>query len=123
MKLLFASVLLAWAPMTTFAADDATFTGKWQLHTSVSDHENDMSCTLTQSDNNLTGTCSPEEGTVPISGKVEGKNITWTYKSKYDGSPLTVTFKGKSDSAGKMSGSVIAEEYGAEGVFTATQSK
>jgi len=82
-----------------------------------------MACTLTQSESNLTGSCTPEQGTVQISGKVEGKNITWTYKSTYDGSPLTVTFKGRADSTGKMSGSVVAEEYGAEGVFTATQAK
>jgi hypothetical protein len=123
MKLLFASLLFACAPLVTSAADDASFTGKWQIHTSVSDHESDISCTFTQTASELGGTCSPEAGTVHITGKVEGKNITWTYKSTYDGSPLTVTFKGKFDSAGKMSGSVIAEEYGAEGVFTATQAK
>jgi hypothetical protein len=60
---------------------------------------------------------------VNISGKVDEKKITWMYKSEYNGSPITVNYKGTLDSTTKITGTVNVEEYGAEGEFTATQSK
>lgn len=121
MKLLLASLLLASAYVAAFAADDAFLTGKWQIHTSAAGRESDYPCTFTQKKNDLIGSCSPERGAVQISGKVDGKKVTWTYRSEYEGSPLTVTFKGTFDSTGKITGSVVAEEFGVEGEFTATR--
>lgn len=122
MRVLLASLLLA-ASAAAFAADDAALTGKWQIHTSAAGHESDYPCTFAQKDTELTGTCSPERGDVQISGKVDGKKVTWTYKSQYEGNSLTVTFKGSFDSTAKITGSVVAEEFGVEGEFTATQPK
>jgi hypothetical protein len=123
MKILRASLLLVSASVAAFAADADSLTGKWQIHTSAAGNESNYPCTFTQKNNDLTGSCSPERGAVQISGKVEGKKATWTYKSDYNGSPLTVTFKGTFDSTGKIAGSVVAEEFGVEGEFTATQPK
>jgi hypothetical protein len=120
------SALFALLSLTTGfvpAADNTSLTGKWQLHTSAAGHESDYTCTFTQKNDDLTGTCSPPPGTVQISGKVTGKKVTWTYKSEHDGSPLTVTFNGSVDSTNKIIGSVIAVEFGVEGEFTATPSK
>ena len=119
----FASLLLASASVAACAADSASLNGKWQIHTSAAGRESDYPCTFTQKNDDLTGNCSPEQGTVQISGKVDGKKVTWTYKSEYAGSPLTVTFRGTLDSAGKITGSVLAEEFGVEGEFTASQPK
>jgi len=123
MKLLLASLLLASASVAAYAADDASIAGKWQIQTSVAGNESTYPCTFEHKESELTGGCSPELGAVQIKGKVEGKKVTWTYKTEYNGSPLTVTFKGTLDAAGKIAGSVVAEEYGVEGEFTATQPK
>lgn len=123
MKLWLAFLLLASASLVAFAADTASLTGAWQIHTSAGGRESDYACTFAQKDSDLTGGCSPERGTVQIGGKVEGKTVSWFYKSEYDGSPLTVRFKGTIDSTGKITGSLLAEEYGVEGEFTATPSK
>ena len=99
MKLLVLPLLLAFASALTFAADKASLSGNWQVHSSVAGNDNDQSCTFTQKDNDLTGTCTTNENkNVNITGKVDGKTVTWSYKSEYNGSPLTVNFEGKLDS-------------------------
>ncbi|MFN7998816.1 MAG: hypothetical protein U0Q18_34650 [Bryobacteraceae bacterium] len=103
------------------AADNSSVTGKWKVHNSIVGNESDMACTLTQKDADLTGACSSEQGTVNITGKVDGKNVSWIFKSEYNGGPITLTYKGTIDAANKISGTVTVEEYSAEGEFTATQ--
>lgn len=116
-------LILLLAAAFTAPAADAPFTGKWQIHINIGGTERDFSCDLAQKDAELTGTCVTDNGTVKITGKAEEKKATWTYKSEYQGSPLTVTFRGSLEAADKMTGTVVAEEFGAEGEFTATQAK
>jgi hypothetical protein len=101
----------------------ADVTGKWQVAITVSGSDREQSCTFTQKEAELTGTCATEGGEVQISGKVEDRKVTWTYKANYQGSPLTVVFRGNLESATKITGTVVAEELGFEGQFTATPVK
>ena len=120
MKTLVLTVLLGSAAM---AADEAPLSGKWQVHSSIAGYENDLACTIAQKGNELSGSCTGEQGAVQISGKVAEKKVTWAYKSEYNGSPLTVSYSGTLSAENKISGSVRAEEYGVEGEFTATPVK
>lgn len=123
MKTLLLSCLLASVAALASAADLPSLSGKWQVHNSVSGNESDQTCTFTQKDSDLTGSCSSDNGPVTISGKVNGKKVTWTYKSEYNGSPLTVAYEGTIESPTKITGSINVPEYSADGDFTATQSK
>ncbi|HSU31901.1 MAG TPA: hypothetical protein VLJ11_11760 [Bryobacteraceae bacterium] len=123
MKPLLLSFLLASAAVLASAAGSASLTGPWQVHISIAGTEKDQACTFTQTNNDLSGSCNSDQGTVNISGKVDDKKINWTYKSEYDGSPITVKYQGTLDSASKIAGNVNVEEFGAEGDFTATRSK
>jgi hypothetical protein len=124
MKKLMLPVLMAFASAVTLAADDAPLSGKWQVHSSIAGNDNDQSCSFTQKDNDLTGSCTAnEKGTVNITGKVDGKKVTWSYKSDYNGDPLTVQFEGTVDSGGQIKGSVTVPEFSVGGDFTATQAK
>src|ERR1035437_716697 len=115
--------ILASAAAVAFAADSPSLSGKWQVHISIAGNEIDQACTITQKDSELTGSCaSTELGTVEITGKVDGKKITWSYKSAYNGSPITVKYEGMMDSATKISGNVTVPEFGADGDFATTQS-
>jgi hypothetical protein len=115
--------LLASVATLAFAADNAPFSGKWQIHNNIAGNESDQACTFTQKGNELTGSCSSDQGVVNITGKVDEKKVTWTYKSEYNGSPITLNYQGSLDSATKIAGTVNVAEYGADGDFTATQSK
>lgn len=123
MKSILFSILFASSALVVTAADEPSATGQWQVHTSIADNESDSACTFTQKGTDLSGTCTGQNGEVKINGKVDGKDVSWTYKSEYNGGPITVTYKGKLQSTGKIGGSVSVEEYGADGDFTATKSQ
>lgn len=118
MRRLLLPFLLAAVALVAYAADSTALSGKWQVHTSAAGRESDYACTFTQKDSDLTGTCNPDEGTVQISGKVDGNSVTWSYKGQYG----TISFKGTLDPPTKIAGTVRAEDYGVEGDFVATQS-
>jgi hypothetical protein len=122
MKRLILISLLTFAAALVLAADNAPLSGKWQVHNSIAGSESDQSCSFTQKDDDLTGTCTSDKGTVNITGKVNGKKVSWSYKSEYNGDPLTVKYEGVVDSA-KITGSMSVPEFSVEGDFTAIQSK
>ncbi|MBI2686640.1 MAG: hypothetical protein HYX27_10015 [Acidobacteria bacterium] len=121
MRVLLLSFLLASAAIAAPADDSVSLNGKWQIHRIAAGRESRQECTFTQKNNDLTGTCRSDQGTVEISGKVDGKKVTWTYKGQSEGGAVTVVYKGTMDSATKIIGTVSALEYGVEGEFTATQ--
>jgi hypothetical protein len=123
MRTLLLSVLLACAT-TSLAADNATLNGKWKIHNDIQGNESDVTCTFTQKDKDLSGTCTTDNGDKPLTGIVDGKTITFQYDSEYEGTPLTAKYSGALDSAGaKLSGTVTVEAFSAEGDFTGTPVK
>lgn len=124
MKTLILLSVMASTSLYAFAADGASASGKWNIHSNIAGNESDSVCTLTQKDADLSGTCKTDNGESQAAGKVDGTKVTWSYKSEYNGSPLTVKYTGTLDSAaGKITGSVNVEEFGVDGDFTATLAK
>ncbi len=121
MRIPLIALLLAAASVNARAADDASLTGKWQIQRSAAGNDSQQDCTFTQKEKELTGTCQDERGTVTISGKVDGKKVTWTYKGESPGGQVTVVYTGAVESAGKITGSVEALEFSITGEFTATR--
>jgi hypothetical protein len=121
MKLPLVCFLPVLAASLAFAADPVT--GKWQIHSTIAGNESDQTCTFNAKNQDLTGTCTSDKGTVNITGKMDDKKVTWTYKSDYNGSPLTVNYEGKRESGTKITGTVTVAEFSVDGDFTATQSQ
>src|SRR5271163_2689852 len=123
MKLLALPLLLI--SVTTLAqapAGDAGLTGTWKLHQSIAGNDSDSECTFTQKDADLTGSCKTDKDPIKLTGKVDGKKVSWSYNSDYNGTALTVKFNGTFDS-GKITGEVEVDPFSATGDFTATQTK
>ena len=98
MKVPLIAFLLAAAAVLAPAADDASLSGKWQIQRSAGGNESQQDCAITQKKSDLTGTCSStDRGTVQISGKVDGKNVTWTYEGDSPGGTVTVVYTGPSN--------------------------
>jgi len=114
--------LLLFALAVSAAGADPAVSGKWQVHQSIVGNESDMICNFTQTAGELSGSCDVRDFSVKISGKVDNKKVSWTYKSEYNGSPLTVNYTGTLESS-KITGTVSVPEYSVDGEFTATQSK
>jgi hypothetical protein len=117
--------LLGFAVMTAFAADNTSLSGKWKIHSSIVGNESDSECTLTQSNNELTGTCKTAEGKdAKATGKVDGTKVNWSFDSEYNGTPLTMNYTGTLDPAtSKIAGTVSVDPFGVDGDFTATSVK
>ncbi len=66
-----------------------------------------MTCTLTRSGTNITGSCVTQQGTtVDVSGTVTGADVDFGYNLA--SSPLHVDFKGVLQSDGSIKGTVTA---------------
>jgi hypothetical protein len=122
-KLALPLLLITAAALAQAPASDAGLSGKWKLHQSIAGNDSDSECTFTQKDADLTGSCGAgDQGTVKLTGKVDGKKVSWSYKSEYNGSPLTMNYSGTLDSA-KITGEVEVDPFSVTGDFTATQAK
>jgi len=115
--------VLTWLAPVVGSAVQTSVAGEWQIHRIAAGRESTQTCTFKQKDSDLTGTCSSDSGPVPLTGKVEGKTVTWTYKADSEGGKVTVVYNGTLESETKMSGTVSAVEFSVEGEFTATRSK
>ncbi|MBL0159195.1 MAG: hypothetical protein IPP47_19080 [Bryobacterales bacterium] len=115
--------LLLLCTATLALAADTKLTGEWQVQRNAAGRESTGACTFTQQDNDLGGTCTTPGGPVKLTGKVDGKKITWTIKAESEAGPVTVVYAGTLESDDAMSGSVTAVEFSVEGEFKATRSK
>jgi hypothetical protein len=122
MKALLLSALLVSGTLTSLAADAPTMAGKWKIHSSIVGNDSDTDCTLTQTANEIGGSCKTAEGKdAKVTGKVDGQKVTWQFDSEYNGTPLTITYTATlPPTAGKIAGTVAVDPFGVEGDFTAT---
>jgi hypothetical protein len=105
------------------AADAPSVAGKWKIHNSIAGNESDQDCTFTLSGNDIAGTCSLEQGSAPVTGKISDSSITWQYKTEYNGTPLTLVYTGTMDKDSKITGTVEVQPMSITGDFTAAPSK
>jgi len=118
MKRAFCGLLL----LAAAAAEEPSVSGKWKIKRSANGNDSEQECSITQKDSTLSGTCvSAGREPVKINGKMDGKNVTWTYKGDSPGGAVTVVYKGTLESPNKISGTVTAVEFSVEGEFSATR--
>ena len=104
-------------------AQPASVAGNWKVAANVSGNASESTCAFIQKDVDLTGTCKGERGDVTITGKVDGKTVSWQFDTQYEGQPLTVYYSGTLDSPEKIVGSVNVQPMSVSGEFTATRAK
>lgn len=97
--------------------------GTWTVRADVSGNQSESNCTFTQKDADLTGSCTSDRGTVMITGKVEGKTVSWQFDTQYEGQTLTVYYSGVPQSAETMTGSINVQPMNVNGEFTARKTK
>jgi hypothetical protein len=105
------------------AADAPSIAGKWKVHNSIAGHESDQDCTFALSGKDISGTCTLEQGTAKVAGKVGDANFTWQFDTEYQGSPLTLIYTGTMDKDSKITGTVEVQPLSVQGDFTATPAK
>ncbi len=103
-------------------SDNVSIAGKWTLHSSIAGNDSDWNCTFDQKGADLSGTCTSAEAAPKLTGKVDGKKVSWSYPITYEGADYTLTYTGTLD-ADKIKGEVAVDPAGVTGDFTAAQTK
>ncbi len=102
------------APAATTAP---SLTGKWKVHSNVSGNDHNATCTITQTDKALAGTCVADQGETKLVGTVDGSKASWKIETEYNGTPITLVYTGTFDSTGKLTGSLEVQPFGVTGDF------
>jgi hypothetical protein len=121
MRVLILPVALAAA--VSLQAKPTALAGNWKVSANISGNASEQTCTFTQKEADLTGTCSGERGSVMITGKVDGKAVNWQFDTQYEGQTLTVYYAGTLETPEKIVGTVNVQPMNVSGEFTATQTK
>ena len=122
MKIVLAVVFVTAAALP--ASQQATVAGKWKVSANIGGTASEMDCTFTQKDDGaMAGTCEGEQGPREISGKLDGKNVTWQFNTTWEGQTLTVIYSGVLQSPTKITGRVDVQPLNVSGDFSATQQK
>jgi hypothetical protein len=119
----FICLALALIPVVAAHAQSGAVTGTWAVVANVSGNQSELSCTFAQKEGELTGSCKGDRGSYAITGKVEGKTVSWQYDTEYEGQKLTPVYTGTLESAEKIVGTVDVRGMGLGGEFTATKAK
>ena len=112
---------LALAPALAF--EPAPIAGTWNVVANVGGNQSEQTCTFIQKDGELSGNCKGERGTYPVTGKVDGKSVTWQFEIEYEGQKLIPVYTGALESADKIAGAVDVQGMGIGGEFTAIRGK
>jgi hypothetical protein len=109
--------LLLFASLPAFADD---LSGVWKIDGSIADHPITPTCTLKQTDKQLSGSCKIDADRVAnVEGSVSEKQVTWKYDQDYEGTVYTLTYTGTLDSTTSIKGTVTADPSDSAGEFTA----
>jgi hypothetical protein len=110
--------LLLFASLPALAADDLS--GVWKVDGSIADHPITPTCTLKQTDKQISGSCKLDaDHEQNVEGSVNEKQVTWKYDQEYEGTVYTLTYSGTLDSSTSIKGTVTAEPSDSTGDFTA----
>jgi hypothetical protein len=117
LRRMFVISLAALGAFSTVAfAADADVTGTWNMNVETQAGPGTPVFTLKQAGKAVTGTYKGQLGEAPVTGTVNGNEVTLKYSINAQGMELTVTYTGTVDGA-SMKGKVSLGELG-EGTFT-----
>lgn len=119
-RMLVISVAALGAFSTVAFAADANVTGTWNMNVETQAGTGTPVFTLTQKGKDVTGNYKGQLGEAPVTGTVNGNEVTLKYSISAQGTELNVVYTGTVDGA-TMKGKVSLGELG-EGTFTGKKS-
>jgi hypothetical protein len=109
--------LLMFASLPALADD---FSGVWKIDGSIADHPVTPTCTLKQTDTQISGNCKVDaDHVLSVEGSVKEKQVTWKYDQEYEGTVYTIAYTGTLDSNTSIKGTLTADPSDSVGDFTA----
>jgi hypothetical protein len=113
-----AALLALAVPSMALAANVA---GAWNLQLVTDQGNLPVSCTLTQTENAIGGTCGGGmSAPSPTTGAVTGDDVTFNYDVDFGGTPLHVVFTGHVAADGALAGNFAAGPPGGAANYNGT---
>lgn len=112
--------VLAFSAVTVLG-DGASVSGAWKVTGDVMGYPVEQVCTFAQDGKKLTGSCKEggKDKAAEITGEVEDKKVTWSFKTDYNGQEITVTFKGTLGDDAQLKGDIEVQPFNVAGTFSA----
>ena len=107
--------------LTSLSAFAADVSGAWICTVDSPQGQLDVTVTLKQDGDKVSGTVSSQMGDAPLTGTVKGDDITFTMSLDAGGGPMNLTYKAKVD-GDKIAGSIDLAGQG-EIKFSGTKKK
>ncbi len=98
----------------------ADVTGTWRFQVETDMGSGTPTITLKQDGDKLTGNYKGQLGEAPVTGKIEGSKLQFSFEVSPAGDKMAVTYSGVTKGENKMSGTVDFAGQG-KGTFTATK--
>ncbi len=109
---------------TTALSAQPTIPGAWTITGDVQGYAINESCTFTQADEKITGSCVATDGkTYDTTVTIDGQKVIFVHAGEYEGKPLTLTYTGTYNDKGDLSGGIDVKPLGYDGTFTAKKSE
>jgi hypothetical protein len=118
-RLVILAAVAAHLPLLATAADPPDVTGTWTMTVETAMGSGTPTFTLTQEGTDVTGTYEGYFGEAPVTGTVEGDEVTLSIEVNAQGQDVKVDYIGTVD-GDTISGKVIFGSYG-EGTFEGTR--
>ena len=113
--------LMTAAAAAIAAAPERSVTGTWSLESEVMGYTGSAVCALMQEGNTITGTCTSEGISRPVTGETAGGKFAFQHASEYEGQALTIVYSGTLDSDTVLAGSMTVRPFEVSGTFKATK--
>jgi hypothetical protein len=98
--------------------------GTWALAYDVAQLSIKMTCTVTQADSKLAGTCTGDDKVAhDLTGEVNGQAVTFKFNKTFSGTQITDSFTAPQGmgTTGTMKGTMSVAPLDVSGTFTATK--
>ena len=116
LRRLFIAMLASTAVVGAALAADANVAGEWDFTVETQAGTGTPHFSLKQDGSNITGTYKGQLGEAPVTGTVQGNELTINFKVSAQGTDLAITYTGTVDGS-SIKGKVSLGELG-EGSFT-----
>jgi hypothetical protein len=117
MKLVLPLLLLS----TTALFAQQTVPGTWTISGDVQGYPINETCTFTQTNDKITGSCVTDGTTYDTTVTINDKKVIFAHAGDYQGQALTLTFTGTYNDKGDLAGDIDVQPLNYSGTYTATK--
>jgi hypothetical protein len=108
---------------TSALAAQPAVPGSWTITGDVQGYPITETCTFTQAQDKIVGSCVSEGKTYDTTVTITDQKVVFVHAGEYEGQALTLTYTGIYNDKGDLAGAIDVEPLGYDGTFTAKKTE